>query len=735
MRRSVLLALLVLAAPALAYANGHARMLFPLEHGCDTCHETSGGGGGPGCHGPEWCLNPFGLEVQDRIAASLPVWDAALASLDTAGAGYTNGEELGDLDADGRRDDPGWPERSPGIQDGDMDECLTSIADCDPVLERCRNQTVSSPAARPSFACECSPDARPGPGGECLAPCPSGFEEVDGECVPGCLPGYSRRDGRCHRTYSFPAVQLLPDAVWVDVQRDHAHASVWESACATAADGRIGGSAVLFDYAEDCPDGDVLVESDSGAVLALTTSMLGNERDCAVGSIFLPMESVNPVRVRVRVHGGGRVRATCRPGVSASVPISSRAAPTCSTAVPVGEGTHSLALGDYHFAPQFPPGDVCGVDLYGDLWLEHVAACEGRLHVSTANTDWCFVHEEHLALYAGSDCPERDDPLDCDDFSQDRDILHDPFCEETEDGAFVAASVRRGERVLIRVTAAGRGGYGLGEELTITCDPRPRCDDASICDPAATCSIVDDTFRCECPDNFEGDGIPVERGGTGCTFLDEPECDLPCDENGTCYERWESEAEWRRRLADDPDSDPGFLRVPYCTCNEGYRGSGFDCVVLNECAEAMDDCPFHSQCIDETPGYRCECETGYQPNPLSDELECVIVCGDGERAPGEHCDDGNTRDGDGCDTHCEIEPTFRCLQNHPPASNCVSTCDDGFIDEDDHLCDAGDDDCNCSAPGATKGRPFAPVGLILLGLLLWRRRRTARQHGDASNPA
>jgi cysteine-rich repeat protein len=54
------------------------------------------------------------------------------------------------------------------------------------------------------------------------------------------------------------------------------------------------------------------------------------------------------------------------------------------------------------------------------------------------------------------------------------------------------------------------------------------------------------------------------------------------------------------------------------------------------------------------------------------------LCGNGRRDPGEECDDGNGRDGDGCSALCTIEPCFDCSGD---PSTCTPVdgrpCDDG----------------------------------------------------------
>src|SRR5262249_18330616 len=54
------------------------------------------------------------------------------------------------------------------------------------------------------------------------------------------------------------------------------------------------------------------------------------------------------------------------------------------------------------------------------------------------------------------------------------------------------------------------------------------------------------------------------------------------------------------------------------------------------------------------------------------------TCGDGIIEAGEQCDDGNTRNGDGCEASCNIEAGFAC--NGAP-SVCIPTplCGNGFL--------------------------------------------------------
>lgn len=50
---------------------------------------------------------------------------------------------------------------------------------------------------------------------------------------------------------------------------------------------------------------------------------------------------------------------------------------------------------------------------------------------------------------------------------------------------------------------------------------------------------------------------------------------------------------------------------------------------------------------------------------------CDAVCGDGRRNDIERCDDGNLRNGDGCNSSCMVEQGWTCLNG---TSARPSTC-------------------------------------------------------------
>src|SRR5690554_43152 len=82
--------------------------------------------------------------------------------------------------------------------------------------------------------------------------------------------------------------------------------------------------------------------------------------------------------------------------------------------------------------------------------------------------------------------------------------------------------------------------------------------------------------------------------------------------------------------------------------------------------------------------FACQVEPGYQCSVPGEP--CVAAgCGDGIRARGEACDDGNNISGDGCSAHCRSEVGFTCPTEGSP---CVrnDVCGDGVVGGTE-LCD------------------------------------------------
>src|SRR5262249_47735324 len=148
----------------------------------------------------------------------------------------------------------------------------------------------------------------------------------------------------------------------------------------------------------------------------------------------------------------------------------------------------------------------------------------------------------------------------------------------------------------------------------VTCTAEDSCHDAGTCNPqTGICSNPVKADGASCNDgNSCTQGDVCSAGVCGGTPFSCPSPGAPddchvgaCNGDGTCS------------LANAPDGQSccGLLPTDHCTG------------------------PFHGTC-----------SAGACTN--------INACGDGfvELALGESCDDGNTVDGDGCDSHCHVEP-------------------------------------------------------------------------------
>jgi len=217
----------------------------------------------------------------------------------------------------------------------------------------------------------------------------------------------------------------------------------------------------------------------------------------------------------------------------------------------------------------------------------------------------------------------------------------------------------------------------------VTCRDIDECSmpEVSLCAVDATCSNSPGSFRCTCNEGFEGDGR---------TCLDIQECmrELDdCDVHALCTNTVGSYT---------------------CACSEGYRGSGVTCTDINECLEGSASCGRNEVCVNVAGApYECDCAPGY--TRFDEEGPCEPACGDGERTPGEECDDGNMDDEDGCDSSCVIEPGWACYEPSR-TSECEFTCGDGLVQPSEE-CDRGElnadepDTCRttCKAPACGDG--------------------------------
>jgi cysteine-rich repeat protein len=105
------------------------------------------------------------------------------------------------------------------------------------------------------------------------------------------------------------------------------------------------------------------------------------------------------------------------------------------------------------------------------------------------------------------------------------------------------------------------------------------------------------------------------------------------------------------------------------SCDDGYTGP--DCAEkVISCADGILNCGENANCVISQGAPTCLCDTHFQ----GDGQLCKPICGDGVIVGSEVCDDGNSREGDGCRYDCAG----------------LEICGDGLLDPAaDEVCDDG----------------------------------------------
>jgi cysteine-rich repeat protein len=90
---------------------------------------------------------------------------------------------------------------------------------------------------------------------------------------------------------------------------------------------------------------------------------------------------------------------------------------------------------------------------------------------------------------------------------------------------------------------------------------------------------------------------------------------------------------------------------------ETCRGLVIAEVSVNCVGQAKGFCAAGNPCVTNAD---CHSNVCGAPTPPSNIGTCLVVCGDGAVEAGEACDDGDTTNGDGCSSTCQIEPGSVC---------------------------------------------------------------------------
>lgn len=124
------------------------------------------------------------------------------------------------------------------------------------------------------------------------------------------------------------------------------------------------------------------------------------------------------------------------------------------------------------------------------------------------------------------------------------------------------------------------------------------------------------------------------------------------------------------------------LEQGVCHCKPYYALSGSGCLSCGWLMVGCDNCSNSTTCITCSGGEHfiskdssCDCSKGYALDGLSCKKcepgcilctaqRCTDFCGDGV-VNGSDCDDGNTKDGDGCSSICAVEENYTCKTTRP----------------------------------------------------------------------
>jgi cysteine-rich repeat protein len=241
-------------------------------------------------------------------------------------------------------------------------------------------------------------------------------------------------------------------------------------------------------------------------------------------------------------------------------------------------------------------------------------------------------------------------------------------------------------------------GDGCDNDCTWTCETAAECDDGLACNGAEVCGSG--THRCG-PGTTAPDGTACDRDGNPAT---RDICLAATCSASFCGDGWTDALPGEE--CDDANTVSGDGCEPTCLWTCAASGACDD----DDACSGTETCdPGTHTCRAGTPladGTVCT-TTGGSPGRCRAGTCARSTCGNSTLDPGEECDDGNTTDGDGCDSTCVLSCHGPAECHEAPDNPCTTdTCEPGGGGQ---LCrnapntDPCNDDDACTSPDRCNG--------------------------------